>query len=232
MIKSNQIRQALAAAIPIMLGYVAIGIPCGIMSDSIGLEAWQALALSLTLYSGAGQFMMSNMWLSGSPLVSIILSIGLINTRQILYSVSLAPYARHVSKRLAFLYAAFVTDESYGVNVSKFEQGNWTVSQATLLSMFSCASWALSNFAGCYAGELLGIPLSIASFAMTSIFICLLFTQKMSVTNIVAMAVAFVSVYFCKLFNIGGLAIIISALLGVFCALIFDTIKEARGAEK
>ena len=232
MITSQQIRQTLATAIPVMLGYVAIGIPCGIMSDSIGLEPWQTLVMSLTLYSGAGQFMMSNMWLSGSPLISIILSISLVNTRHILYSVSLAPYAKHVSKRLAFLYAAFVTDETYGVNISKFEQGGWTVGQATLLSIFSCLSWSISNFVGCFAGGLLGIPLSIASFAMTSIFICLLFTQKMSSTNIMAMVVAFVSVYFCKLFNLGGLAIIISALLGVFSGLILDYVKQLRREKK
>ncbi|MEG0323402.1 MAG: AzlC family ABC transporter permease, partial [Raoultibacter sp.] len=64
----DHIQQSLSAALPIMLGYVAIGIPCGILCSSIGLDALQVLLLSLLFYSGAGQFMIPNMWLAGAPL--------------------------------------------------------------------------------------------------------------------------------------------------------------------
>ncbi|MEI2998643.1 MAG: AzlC family ABC transporter permease [Senegalimassilia faecalis] len=53
---SNDIQPAVQAAIPIVLGYIAIGIPCGILEDSIGLNAVQVLFLSCMFYSGAGQF--------------------------------------------------------------------------------------------------------------------------------------------------------------------------------
>ena len=39
MIQRSDIQPAVQAAIPIMLGYVAIGIPCGILEDSIGMNA-------------------------------------------------------------------------------------------------------------------------------------------------------------------------------------------------
>ena len=55
-----------------MLGYVAIGIPCGILCASIGLNALQVFLLSALFYSGAGQFMIPNMWLAGSPLASAL----------------------------------------------------------------------------------------------------------------------------------------------------------------
>ena len=48
-----------------MLGYVAIGVPCGILSASIGLDALQVFLLSALFYSGAGQFMIPNMFLAG-----------------------------------------------------------------------------------------------------------------------------------------------------------------------
>ena len=67
-----------------MLGYVAIGIPCGILSASIGLNALQVFLMCALFYSGAGQFMIPNMWLAGSPIASIIASVSFVNTRQML----------------------------------------------------------------------------------------------------------------------------------------------------
>ena len=84
MTKGSPAKDALAAAYPIMLGYVGIGIPCGILCDSIGLNAIQVLILSAFFYSGAGQFMIPNMFLTGAPTASIIASVSLVNTRQML----------------------------------------------------------------------------------------------------------------------------------------------------
>lgn len=209
-----------------MLGYVAIGVPCGILCASIGLDALQVLLLSMLFYSGAGQFMIPNMWLAASPVASIVASVSLVNTRQMLYSAAFAPACRGVRKRLSFLFAATVTDESYGVNVSKFAQGDWSVGRATMVSLMSQSSWAVSNVVGVLVGNAVGIPLAIASFAMTSIFICLLVTQRPTPANLVAAAVAVLGVFACKAVGLGGPAILVGALAGVAAALAFTWAKE------
>ena len=229
MVSGDHIRQSFQAALPIMLGYVAIGIPCGILCDSIGLNALQVFLLSALFYSGAGQFMIPNMWLAGSPLASIIASVSLVNTRQMLYSAAFAPACRGAKKRLSFLFAATVTDESYGVNVSKFAEGDWSVGRATMVNLMSQSSWALSNVVGVLVGSAIGIPLAIASFAMTSIFICLLVTQKASAANAIAAATAVLGVFACKVAGLGGPAILIGALAGVADALLFTWAKRGRG---
>ena len=182
-----------------MLGYVAIGIPCGILSASIGLNALQVFLMCALFYSGAGQFMIPNMWLAGSPLASIIASVSFVNTRQMLYSAAFAPWCQNVSKRLAFLFSATVTDESFGVNTQMFENGGWSVQRATFVNLFSQSSWTASCVVGVLVGNAIGVPLAIAAFAMTSIFICLLVTQKLSTANVVAAACAIVGVFVCKL---------------------------------
>ena len=222
----SDISQAFRTALPIMLGYVAIGLPCGILSASIGLNALQAFALSVVFYSGAGQFMIPNMWLAGAPVASIILSVSLVNTRQVLYSAAFAPECRGVKKRLAFLFAATVTDESYGVNTQKFAEGDWSVLRATLVNLMSMSAWAVSNAIGVLLGDAIGIPLAIASFAMTSIFICLLVTQKLTLENAVAALVAALGVVACKALGLSGLAIVIGALAGVGAAML---VSWARG---
>ncbi len=211
-----------------MLGYVAIGIPCGILCDSIGLNALQVFLLSALFYSGAGQFMIPNMYLAASPLASIIASVSLVNTRQMLYAASFAPECQGVSKRVAFFFAATVTDESYGVSTAKFAEGGWSVDRALMVNLFSQSSWALSNVAGVLVGGAIGIPLNIAAFAMTAIFICLLVTQRMTSANIVAIVLAMAGVYLCKAVGLTGPAILVGALLGVVGAMAYASLRDRR----
>ena len=209
-----------------MLGYVAIGIPCGILSASIGLNALQVFIMCALFYSGAGQFMIPNMWLAGSPLASIIASVSFVNTRQMLYSAAFAPWCEGVSKRLAFWFSATVTDESFGVNMRQFEEGGWSVARATFVNLFSQSSWTISCVVGVLVGNAIGIPLAIAAFAMTSIFICLLVTQRFSAGNVVAAVAAIVGVFACKCIGLSGPAIFIGALVGVACAIAFSRMRE------
>ena len=184
--------------------------------------------LSAVFYSGAGQFMIPNMWIAGAPLASIIASVSLVNSRQMLYSASLAPWCTGVSRKLAFWFAASVTDESFGVNMQKFLEGGWSVQKATLVNELSHSSWTISCVVGVFIGDALGIPLAIASFAMTSIFICLLVSQKKSAANVLAAAGAVLGVIVCKIAGLGGAAILLGALVGVACAVIFSRVRKVR----
>lgn len=209
-----------------MLGYVAIGIPCGILSASIGLNALQVFLMCALFYSGAGQFMIPNMWLAGSPVASIIASVSFVNTRQMLYSAAFARWCEGASKRLTFWFAATVTDESFGVNLKQFEGGTWDVARATLVNLCSQSSWTASCVVGVFIGNALSIPLAIAAFAMTSIFICLLVTQQGTPANVIAAICAAIGVFICKLIELSGPAIFVGAIVGVACAFAFSRIRE------
>ena len=143
MSKSETIKTAFKAAFPVMMGYIAIGLPCGIMESQIGMNWLMAFVMSMTFYSGAGQFMIPNMWLAGNPIASIIASVSFVNTRQMLYSAAFSPYFEKVGKRLAFLFSATVTDESFGVNMMQYQSGQWSAWQATLVNLFSMTSWGV-----------------------------------------------------------------------------------------
>lgn len=221
MLSKGEIAGALKAAAPVMLGYAGIGLPCGIMEQQIGLDALQAFLLSCVFYSGAGQFMIPGMWVAGAPLAAIITSVSAVNTRQVLYSASLSKYCQGASRRLSFFFSAGVTDESFGVNLARFEAGGWKVSQALLVNVFCCASWSVSNAAGALLGELVSIPVAVGSFAMTSIFICLLCSQKFDRANVVVVVATVAGVVCCKLVGLGGGAIILGALCGIAAGIAF-----------
>ena len=209
-----------------MAGYVGICIPCGIMEHQIGMNALMAFVMSMTFYSGAGQFMIPSMWLAGSPMASIIASVSFVNTRQLLYSAAFSPYFEKVAKQLTFLFSATVTDESFGVNLAKYQEGGWDAKRATLVNLFSMTSWGLSNALGVLVGSALSIPTAIAAFAMTSIFICLLMTQKASPENIFVAALSFVAVCVLKLAGLKGPVILLAALIGVCGGIVLMVVRK------
>lgn len=84
---------------PVMLTYVAIGAPCGMIMGQTGMEPWMVFALSSTFVTGSGQFMICNLWLAGVPAASIVASVAAISSRFALYSASIAPHLRGASKR-------------------------------------------------------------------------------------------------------------------------------------
>ncbi len=227
------IKRTLPAALPVMLGYVVIGIPAGILEAQMGLNAPMAFFLSATYYSGAGQFMLANMWIAGQSPLSIALSISLVNLRQLLYSASLAPRLATTPAPLKALCTATVTDESFGVNTSRFAQDpTWSAADATLTNILSMLAWATANALGAIAGDILPISTAVASFAMTSIFICLLLTQTFTTPILLVVTVSALVVIGCKLAGLGSMAIVTGALAGVAAGVILDIHQNPSAAEK
>lgn len=165
--------------------------------------------------------MLPNMWLAGADIMSIILSICFVNTRQLLYSAAYSPYCSKMSKLGLVLFNANTTDETFGISIEMFKEGTWSARRAYLVNTFSHFSWTASCVVGCAIGPVLNIPVNIASFAMTSIFICLLACQEVNKTNIIASVCAFIGVCVAKTLGLAGFSIVVGAVFGVIVALIY-----------
>lgn len=220
-ISAASVKDSLVAAFPIMLGYVGIGIPCGILSASMGLNWLQVLIFSVFFYSGAGQFMIPNMFFAGANMLSIFASVSFVNTRQMLYSAALSPWCAGSKKRMLFWYMATVTDETFGVAITKFKDGQFNVARAVMLNEFSHATWSIACVAGCLLGPVLNIPLPVASFAMTSLFICLAVTSVKSRPAIITAIAAFLATAVLKFTPLSGAAIFFGALIGVAAGYVY-----------
>ena len=217
------------AALPVVLGYVALGIPCGILGARAGMDIWMVVILSVFLYSGSGQYMIAGMYLSGVPLLSLALSASLVNSRQLLYSSALSPFFSRVGKGRIFWFSATVTDESFGINLDRFLKGGWKPQRAQLVNTFSHCSWIASNVVGVLLGSWLVFDTAIASFAMTSIFLCLFLMHRFTKSHLLAAAVSVAVVVVCKLCGLSGLAILLGSLVGVVVgALSFSRLGEGR----
>ncbi len=212
-----------------MLGYVTIGLPCGLLLASVGMNPLQVFLLSLIFYSGAGQFMVANMILAGIPFAAILTSTALVDMRHLLYSASFAKHCQKMKRLKAFHFAASVTDESYGVSVEKFENDpNWTVEKALWVNIFCHSTWISTCVIGSFLGNAIEVPMDIATYTMTAIFVCLVFTLKYTRADYVAAFVAVAGVIICKLVGLAGPAILISAVTGVFLATVYSIVEDRR----
>ena len=221
-VSKEEVRQSFKASVPIILGYIVLGIPCGILCAAAGMDMWMVVTMSVLFYSGTGQYMIPNMYLAANPLAAIIASVSLVNARQMLYGASLAQFCGKMKKRYVFLFGATVTDETFGVSVANFMNGCWTTNQALLINLISHGAWILSNVAGVLIGSIISLPTALASFAMTSLFICLLCMEKVTTSNLVAAGVAILTVIACKLVGLNDPAIFIGAIVGIIAAVVYS----------
>ena len=176
-------REVLAAAWPVMLSYVAVGLPCGVLAAKAGMTPLMNFVLGFSFLSGGGQFMMSNLWLAGTPLFSIIASVAAISTRFALYSASLAPHLRRFGRRQSLAIACCYTEEAYGITLSRLTSGEaWTASHALGLNVCVQLTWAASCAAGAALGSVVDIPTAIAGFAIVGMTL-FLFAWNASATG-------------------------------------------------
>ncbi len=229
-------KKVLAVAWPIMLSYIPLGLACGVLASKCGINPLMGFLMSVTLITGSGQFMISNLWLAGLPAFSIVASVAAVSLRFALYSASLSPYLKKASKRMSLALSYTLIEEAYGVTLSKLSEGekSWTLRNALALNIVTILTWAVSVSAGSAIGAVLDIPTALAGFVMTALFVCLASSQLTSRGNVVAAVAAAVSVIVLKLVGLANVAVPFAAVIGVTAAFVAagDAPAEAEAATR
>lgn len=57
--KSQEFKEGVLASFPTSMGYVSIGIACGLVGSSSGVSPFEMGLMSLIVYGGSSQFVMS-----------------------------------------------------------------------------------------------------------------------------------------------------------------------------
>jgi 4-azaleucine resistance transporter AzlC len=191
----EKIRQGLAAAWPICLGYFPIGLSLGVLAQKGGLAPWQMGAMSLLVFAGGSQFIAVAMLGAGASSLAIVSTVFMVNLRHLLMSSAMAVHFPGVSRRFLTLFAYGLTDESFAVNMTRFNQGGWNRYSALTLNHAANATWIISSVAGVYLGQLVPPGSAGVDYALTGMFICLLVFQLRSpIFTITALIAALCSV--------------------------------------
>src|SRR2546422_1318728 len=132
------------AAVPVVLGYLGIGIAAGVVERGAGLSYAEVLLISAVLYAGSAQFVTSMLSLASSA-SAIVLTVFFLNLRHLLLSAALAPALRGVPAWKNALLGLQLTDETFVV-----ASGRRPLSPAWMagLNLAAWSAWAMANLAG------------------------------------------------------------------------------------
>jgi 4-azaleucine resistance transporter AzlC len=170
--------QALAPALPVVMGYLPIGFAYGVLAINAGLTPFETIAMSVVVYAGSAQLMAVSLFQAGINPFSIIATTFIVNLRHLLFSASLAPYLERWQKSQVAAFCYELTDESFGVHSLRFERGESAAPQSLAINLTCQLAWVAGTVLGALAGGLITDVKPFAlDYALPAMFIALLILQ-------------------------------------------------------
>ncbi len=172
--KSESFKRGLKDGIPVGLGYFAVSFTFGMMATAGGLSIWQAVLISLTNLTSAGQFAGLDIILAGGSYWEMALTQLIINLRYSLMSFSLSQKLRRdVPWAHRYLVAFGVTDEIFGISVSRPGQVHPFYNYGAMC--VAIPGWTFGTLAGAISGNLLpDFMMSALSVAIYGMFLAII----------------------------------------------------------
>jgi Predicted branched-chain amino acid permease (azaleucine resistance) len=209
---------AFRASIPVLLGYITIGLAFGLLLVKSGQPWWLAPIMSAIVYAGAAQFMAVGLLASGTGIAQIALLTFVINARHMVYGLSLLD--RFGAARRAKPYLVFaLPDETYGI-LTTVEPPEGVESEAfyAAVSGLDQSYWVIGSTLGALIGGVLPFDTTGIDFALTALFIVLLVEQVRAIPRpapyIVATAATAIALFLVGPANLLIVAILI-AIVGI-----------------
>jgi len=166
------------ACLPTVLGYLGIGFSAGIVGRAAGLSPLEIGLMSLLIYAGAAQFIITSLLLLNSPFSAIILTTFIVNSRHLLMSMTLAPRVESRHQLDRFGIGALLTDESFAVAMNTSLKQRIDANFMHGLNLTAYLSWIGSTVLGALVGSWFPDPERFGlDFALTAMFIGLLYLQ-------------------------------------------------------
>lgn len=162
-------KSGLKNGIPIAMGYFAVSFTFGILAKQHGLNVFEAVFMSATNLTSAGQFAGLTMIAAGTTILQIALSQLIINSRYFLMSFALSQKIDPDTPIIhRFIMAFGITDEVFGVSIA--QPGRLSPYYMYGLMSAAIPGWTLGTLFGVISGgmlpERLTSALSIALFGM------------------------------------------------------------------
>ncbi|HEY8551924.1 MAG TPA: AzlC family ABC transporter permease [Thermaerobacter sp.] len=170
--------RGLLAGLPIVAGYLPIGLAFGVVAVQAGLTAAEALAMSLLVFAGSAQFAAAGMLAAGAAPAALVATTFLINLRHVLFGAALAPrLGERRWSRLAV--AAFgLTDEVFAVAQATLDRAPRPWPYLIGLEVAAYTSWCGASWLGAVIGGALeGLAAWGLDYALPAMFLALIALQ-------------------------------------------------------
>ena len=108
------IKQAFLHSIPVMAGYIVLGIGFGILLQGAGYGAAVSAAMSLLIYAGSMQYVGVGLIAGGASVLTVAFTTFMVNARHLFYSISMVDKYKNSGKYKPYMIFA-LTDETYSM---------------------------------------------------------------------------------------------------------------------
>ena len=170
-------RRAFIVTLPVMAGYLVLGLGFGILLRVAGFGALWALAMSIFMYAGSRQYVGVSLLSGGASLVTVAVTTLMVQARHLFYGISLIDRYRGAGAKKLYLMHA-LTDETYSlvtsVHVPDFADEK---SYYFAISLLNHLYWITGCMLGSLAGAILPFSSEGVDFAMTALFVTIFVEQ-------------------------------------------------------
>ncbi len=168
---------AFKTSIPVLFGYLAIGIAFGLLVVENDYPWWIATIMSISMYAGAGQYIAIGLFAAGTSISTILITELLVNIRHIVYGLSLISKFNTCGKWKPYLIFS-LTDETYSLLTTtevpeEIETGNFYGT----ISLLNHLYWIIGSSFGAIVGSVIPFDLTGVDFSLTALFVVLAIEQ-------------------------------------------------------
>ncbi len=164
------IKQAFYKSLPVLAGYMILGIGFGILLRNAGYGVLWALMMSSIIYAGSMQYVGVGLIAGGASVVATILTTIMVNARHLFYSISMIERYKDTGNYKPYLIFS-LTDETYSLlcdgQVPDERTGNL---YRFLVSFFNQCYWVVGSVIGSLLGSVLPFSTDGIEFSMTALF--------------------------------------------------------------
>ena len=168
-------RRALAAAfphtLPVLAGYLFLGLAFGILMNASGFPFWYPLLMSFAIYGGSLQYVAVSVLLSSFAPVQTLLLALMVQARHLFYGIALLDKYKGTGwKRIYLIFG--ITDETFSITCTvqppEDVDRKWFLFFVTLLNH---SYWVISSAVGGMLGDLIPFSTEGIDFVMTAMFV-------------------------------------------------------------
>lgn len=175
--KTSLVKTAFVKSLPVMAGYIVLGIGFGILLGEAGFGPLWALLFSLFVFAGSMQFVGVSLISGGASVLVTAVTTLMVNARHIFYSVSMYDIYREAGKKKPLLIFT-LTDETYSLLCDgKTPAGADPHAWRLWVSLFNYSYWVLGSFLGGLLGQIIPFDTTGIDFSMTALFVTVFVEQ-------------------------------------------------------
>lgn len=216
--KRNALKTAFPYTLPVLMGYLFLGIAFGVLLNSKGFNAAWAFMMSLLIYAGSMQFVAINLLVSPFQLAAAFFITLMVNARHLFYGLSMLDRFKALGKLKPYMMFS-LTDETFSllssVKAPDHVNPRWFMFFIALLNQ---GYWIAGSLIGNIAGSLISFNSTGIDFAMTALFIVIFVEQWEQAKNHVPAMLGIVITALC-LILFGSDHFILFAMAGILVSL-------------